>query len=102
MFEEYACATSDYPVKPVKVRLVNWGSCEGGFTGLGDMSGNVKEWEDSCTGDSDEPGENCRVRGGGYGSPKELSRCQSDDALGRGNTSGYVGIRCCADAVPQR
>jgi hypothetical protein len=69
-------------------------TCLGGFSGLYDMSGNVKEWEDSCdvySGDSDA----CRVRGGSYTSPEAGLRCDADETFPRNTASPEIGIRCC-------
>lgn len=100
-FQEWLCMTADYPIKPTKVWKAGWGGCEGGYSSLRDMSGNVREWEGSCKTGADGPGVNCRLRGGGFESAQELSRCQSNEDMGRSNTSEDVGFRCCADAVPQ-
>ena len=73
--------------------------CVGGYPGIFDMSGNVNEWEDSCTG-SAGASDSCLLRGGAY-----------DDSLGSGllgcslaanahalrnQADPTVGFRCCA------
>lgn len=73
-------------------------SCQGGTPTLLDMSGNVAEWEDSCsasTGTTDS----CLVRGGSFQSSTVQSlRCDSGgtgDGKARNYTGPDVGIRCC-------
>jgi hypothetical protein len=62
------------------------------------MSGNVFEWEDSCSGTT---GENdiCQVRGGAYPSVVSALRCDADQKFYRNATTvvdGFIGFRCCA------
>jgi sulfatase modifying factor 1 len=59
-----------------------------------DMSGNVSEWDDSCsgmTGGSD----GCRSRGGSYGT--DDPRCAVGEVWVRQTTNEWIGIRCCSD-----
>ncbi|WP_394820566.1 formylglycine-generating enzyme family protein [Pendulispora albinea] len=78
------------PVKQFK-------GCEGGFTGLFDMSGNVAEWEDACK-DADQ----CPTRGGSYYIGRDPDRdvfsCYvsffSFDFT-RQHRGRAVGFRCC-------
>jgi formylglycine-generating enzyme required for sulfatase activity len=87
-------------------------SCVGGYDGLYDMSGNVAEWEDSCSG-SAGAADLCLDRGGSYldtnvsvgaapslqcnsnvhGSPKMATKARS-------TRSPEIGFRCCSEAVP--
>lgn len=75
-------------------------ACAGGFPGLLDMSGNVWEFEDSCSASAGS-GDCCRIRGGGFGvvNPGNTLRC--DDVGGlcitRSHREQTVGFRCCAD-----
>ena len=78
-------------------------SSTAGYTGIFDMVGNVREWEDSCkqvdstdtTGQSDV----CRVRGSDFWTTSTTLACDYSDGTVRTNY-GYnaVGFRCCADA----
>ncbi len=71
-------------------------SCQGGATGLFDMTGNVQEWEDSCsaaTGDSDD----CQARGGAFDSATDaLLRCDAPTTKPRKTQADDLGLRCCA------
>jgi formylglycine-generating enzyme required for sulfatase activity len=60
--------------------------------GLYHMSGNVAEWEDSCTLDGQ-----CRVRGGAFSTDNEDGlRCDADVLWPRDDdTHNDVGFRCC-------
>jgi sulfatase modifying factor 1 len=88
--------------------VANKPACVGGYTGLFDMSGNVHEWEDSCsanTGASDD----CLIRGGSIDNLDVLtpsllcnSSTPTDDtpspATAKRNAKDeLIGIRCCLD-----
>jgi hypothetical protein len=86
------------------VPVVSAALCQGGYDGLYDMSGNVREWEDGCDGSG-----NCLQRGGGYldydsGFPTLRCHSGSDAATNpspptapRFETSSQRGFRCCLD-----
>jgi hypothetical protein len=62
-----------------------------------EMSGNVAEWEDACSG-SAGAGDACAVRGGSYLSGQAALRCDSGGALPtqpRSYQGPDVGFRCC-------
>jgi formylglycine-generating enzyme required for sulfatase activity len=66
-----------------------------------DMSGNVREWENSCSDDADTA--LCRLRGGFYGdSAVAALACSADSSLQRtgAEISRGVGFRCCSDDCP--
>jgi len=71
-------------------------SCEGGFPGIFDMSGNVWEWEDACV--PQEGGvDTCRRRGGAVNSSDMLMRCGVGSSKERDYQDERTGFRCCAD-----
>ncbi|NUQ74441.1 MAG: SUMF1/EgtB/PvdO family nonheme iron enzyme [Polyangiaceae bacterium] len=92
-YDSGACNGFDYGAgKPVKVQ--NAGGCEGGIPGIFDMSGNVREWEDACT------GSDCRVRGGSFDSSGAADGelpCGGQMVLGRLESDEFTGFRCCRD-----
>ena len=63
--------------------------CEGGIKGLYDMSGNLAEWENSCSDGL------CLVRGGQYLSEQSQLRCSASIPLKRNERFPTVGFRCC-------
>jgi len=74
-------------------------ACEGGYTGLFDMSGNVEEWEDAC--DPPEAGSGaCMRRGGAYYSAQVSDpswlECGTLLPTSRGAMGTSTGFRCCA------
>ncbi len=75
-----------------------YAACIGGYPGIFGMSGNVREWVDSCT------GSNCMQRGGSWidGSSGSFNlTCLADatsKSMGAATTKNEkVGFRCCAD-----
>lgn len=75
-------------------------ACQGGSTGIYQMSGNVAEWEDSCDGNG--PDSNCRVRGGSYASATAADQtCGAVRDVVRMPPAGNpeilkdIGFRCC-------
>jgi formylglycine-generating enzyme required for sulfatase activity len=80
-------------------------NCQGGTVGLLNMSGNVAEWEDSCTGKTGA-GDACAVRGGSFASDEAGLRCDAVQTIGidpnvdagtitRSYSYADVGFRCC-------
>ena len=109
-----AAGTTAYPYGPTYVAgtcnvggttLVAAGSlpnCRGTgapFDELFDMSGNVREWVDSCTGTFGAT-DSCARRGGGIDAESgfERSSCDETHSSPRNTTSTGIGFRCCADA----
>ncbi|HMR05452.1 MAG TPA: SUMF1/EgtB/PvdO family nonheme iron enzyme [Polyangiaceae bacterium] len=72
--------------------------CVGGYVGLYDLSGNLREWEDGCNGNM------CPERGGGYLDNDKQSNannltCKSANLASRMSVDKLRGFRCCADPV---
>jgi formylglycine-generating enzyme required for sulfatase activity len=71
-------------------------TCEGGYPGIFDMSGNIWEWEGSCSGSA--PNDACLMRGGSYFENSETDLgCPSNVNPTRDTTALTIGFRCCAD-----
>jgi len=70
-------------------------SCQGGATGLYQMSGNVAEWEDSCTGTAST--DDCLVRGGSWlaNNDNNAVACSGKEQVGRMVPRADIGFRCC-------
>jgi len=70
-----------------------------GYAGVYDLSGNVAEWEDSCSGASGND-DICHSRGGAFKYYLDFLPCGVDDTDGfspsRSHVSEELGFRCCA------
>jgi formylglycine-generating enzyme required for sulfatase activity len=82
------------PVKPAAM-------CQGGVSGLFDMSGNAWEWQDDCVEQSTGDGtkDACAPLGGSFTSELAASTCIDGALFFRNQVAGDAGFRCCADAV---
>jgi formylglycine-generating enzyme len=72
--------------------------CQGGgnYAGVYDLSGNVLEWEDSCTNNPDGGDDICRMRGGSiYARVDYEMACDTDSSDSRLYTAPGLGFRCC-------
>jgi len=67
-------------------------TCEGGYPGLYDMSGNIAEWEDACDGFN-----NCLVRGGSDENDPPSLECAVTFGSQRSAARNERGFRCCTD-----
>jgi formylglycine-generating enzyme required for sulfatase activity len=68
--------------------------CNGGQLLLEHMSGDVAEWENSCSGDAGA-NDTCRLRGGSFQSGMNSLRCDADFSKPRSFSAGTIGFRCC-------
>ncbi len=75
----------------------SFGACVAGAGGPHDMSGNVAEWEDSCSG-ATGASDTCHVRGGSFDSDRQHAACgdQLEDQT-RATAAPTLGFRCCQD-----
>ena len=69
-------------------------NCVGGALGLIHMSGNVREWEDSCDGSTGQT-DHCRSRGGSFRSNMTDLRCDAPTNDTRDVAADDLGFRCC-------
>ncbi len=60
------------------------------------MSGNVREWEDSCSAEVGAA-DTCLTRGGSFdsGDPQTL-QCDMHEPAARDDTDYTIGFRCCS------
>lgn len=93
-----ACATrkAGAPVITKASAVATKATCQGGYPGVFDMSGNVREWEDSCVGAAGR-GDRCAVRGGSFRDVSASARCDSITLVRRDEQDNALGFRCCAD-----
>jgi formylglycine-generating enzyme len=72
-------------------------NCKGAvapYSGVFDITGNVREWEDACNTTGSSDANECRTRGGSFAEPN-LS-CNTGTLFRRADKVNNVGIRCCA------
>ncbi len=70
-------------------------ACEGGFPGIFDMSGNVSEWLDSCSGTAGAS-DVCNLIGGSSAVGSTALACGSLTSGARSQQAPTFGLRCCA------
>jgi formylglycine-generating enzyme required for sulfatase activity len=90
-FQATACTGS--AASPTDVGTV--ATCEGGYPGVFDLSGNLAEWEDTCN----NTGSNafCRIRGGSFNGGSAFMACGvGGHSWPYSKRINSVGFRCCA------
>lgn len=78
------------------ITVASLGSCvtsTNGYAGVYDLSGNVREWEDSCISTGQLAA--CRLRGGAFWDQGPLT-CGREDSDQRSSAAIYIGFRCCS------
>lgn len=98
-FEANRCVGGTTPIgepEPVKNRE----KCVGGYANVFDMSGNLREWEDSCDQNvaASEPTRSCLTRGGAFYDVEGTLYCDNLQEWASNDPNPGLGIRCCADA----
>jgi formylglycine-generating enzyme required for sulfatase activity len=85
------CSDGGAPLLPVGSLT----TCNGGYDGIFDISGNASEWEDNC-----DPSDVCPPRGGNaaMGGASITCAINAVPSISARNAKGdRYGIRCCAD-----
>ena len=95
-----ACISSDNTLGGAAASVGRLSTCEGGYSGIFDMSGNVAEWEDSCDSASGAfDTTSCRARGGNFDMQAFNDNCGFHPGFSlypRSTMSYSVGFRCCS------
>jgi formylglycine-generating enzyme required for sulfatase activity len=65
--------------------------CEGGYAGLFDMAGNVREWEDAC-----DTSDKCLQRGGAWYDVPGTLACANEQYDVKTDKNPGLGFRCCS------
>lgn len=74
-------------------------TCQGGFDGVFDMSGNAHEWIDACGPPADGGGPEldlCGGSGSAWSHTEPTMPCASREQLPRSGKNGEVSFRCCS------
>jgi sulfatase modifying factor 1 len=97
-YDAMACNGLEYEAGGPLGELKAGKACIGGFSDLLNMSGNVAEWENSCSDAGSLEEDMCAVRGGSYLSLASDLKCVTPDDYRRStSTRKDIGFRCCAD-----
>jgi formylglycine-generating enzyme required for sulfatase activity len=94
-YQPQACNGPDYGAGGT-VPVGSIPTCEGGYPRVFDMSGNVGEWEDSCSSNSSNT-DLCSVRSGSFHDPAARQSCASPHTETRDYSDFDIGFRCCRD-----
>jgi hypothetical protein len=101
-FNATACNGAGYESTYDRTLAVGIATCRSAsapYSSIYDLSGNVDEWVDACSGPSGNgSNDSCRVRGGNASDAEEMwLRCDASvTSTKRGTRYTLVGFRCCA------
>ena len=70
-------------------------ACEGGYLGVFDLPGNVREWEDGRDDGVDQE-RKCLVRGGAFYDIEPTLYCANEQRMQIDTQNVGLGFRCCA------
>ena len=92
----YEPAVCNVPEHDAGLQPVGSQTCVGGYPGLSDMTGNVYEWEDSCSAASGAT-DRCSARSGSFQDPSGVQQtCGFTSLTARDFADHDVGFRCCS------
>lgn len=89
-----AGACNDDNINSAVEPVTTFPNCVGGFPGIFDMTGNAREWIDSCVANTGN-GDDCRSFGGDYTDDNNGAVCASATTHHRDYTNDATGFRCC-------
>jgi formylglycine-generating enzyme required for sulfatase activity len=103
IYDPTACNGGDTGLPEGLVDVGSFLACEGGYSGIWDMSGNAWEWigNGACS-TSLGAGDVCVAAGGASYAGQSALRCRTLSAptdFTRSSRQHRLGFRCCADAV---
>ena len=102
VYSATACNGADFDAgAPLAVGTLK--TCEGGYAGLFDMSGNAHEWLATCDVPVDGVQDTapCAIANSSWEQPIGDMACnQIDTGSLRSDTSEDLGVRCCSDPRP--
>jgi formylglycine-generating enzyme required for sulfatase activity len=96
-YDSTACNGADYPGPLTTVAVGTITTCQSdvpGYSGVYDLVGNVREWEDSCDGAGESAP--CRERGGSHLTTGVFLNCGDATTDVRSTTCQDGGFRCCS------
>jgi len=93
LYDWHACNGVDHGVAAVAT-TGSMPSCEGGYTGLFDMAGNLSEWTNDTGGGGYQ-----RQYGGSFATGEESQRCHTSTGIPDTTSAVTLGFRCCLDLI---
>jgi len=96
-YEPLYCNGADLNDAGQPVAVGSLAKCVGPQAGLFDLSGNVREWQDSCDPNLQGGAEQCVTRGGAADDPQSNLSCPAHQKDARNYSSKHLGFRCCSD-----
>src|SRR5262249_20761411 len=96
VYDPLACNGNDYGLHEA-LPVGSLSGCVGGYPGIFDLSGNVREWVDACnlSGGGDASLDSCLTAGGNYNANNVA--CSFSFASKRYEAYWDIGFRCCVE-----
>lgn len=94
-YDPNACNGGDLDAGEVRP-VGSLAGCEGGFPGIFDLLGNVREWEDACDDAGTDDARTCLVRGGAFYDIGFTLACGNRQTEPVTRQAPGLGFRCCS------